>query len=373
MKKITEKCPGCGAKIQFDKPGEPGFIPADVYEKRLREGKEILCQRCFRLKHYGMLTGEVDEEEILTFLQKAIKKFDNFMYVVDIFDFEGTFRSEINDMLSEKQVIYVVNKFDTLPKFVSGAQVKEWVKGRIRHADPENIFITSTKNGYGISRLKKFLEKMEGELLVLGVTNVGKSSLLKLIAGSKVVVSPYPGTTIGLVKHKFGKLKIYDTPGIIVSDRLIDLLDPQCQAEILAKGEISRKTLKPFEEETIFIGGLCKVVARLSSNENLRPIFQVFAPQNVTFHRTKNIQFIENFSKYFGKELVPPCGRMDLERIKLKQLSVEVDEQKELVIPGLCWINVKRGPVMFDIQVPENVNIHTRPSLIQPKRKFNNI
>lgn len=49
------KCPGCGAAIQFEDPKKPGYIPREVYERRLEEGREILCQRCFRMKHYGKL------------------------------------------------------------------------------------------------------------------------------------------------------------------------------------------------------------------------------------------------------------------------------------------------------------------------------
>lgn len=370
IKEKMEKCPGCGADIQFDKPGKPGFIPVDVYEKRLKEGKEVLCQRCFKLKHYGMLTGEVDEEEILKFLEKYVDKFTNIMYVIDILDFEGTYRSEINEMIKNKKVIYVVNKFDILPRSVSGSQLKKWLTERIPNAKKENIFMTSTKNGFGISKLKDYLEKLEGEMLVIGVTNVGKSSLLKMLTNSKVVVSPYPGTTIGVVKHKLGKLKIYDTPGIIVNDRMIDLFDAKCQAKVLSKGEISRKTFKPYPEEVIFIGGLCKLKAELKAN-NLRPIFQIFAPENVTFHKTKNQEFIENFSKHFGKVLYPPCGKFDVHQISFKTICFEVDENHELSVPGLCWINVKRGPVIFSIEIPENVAVQVRPSLIQPKNKFN--
>ncbi|KAF2962422.1 ribosome biogenesis GTPase YqeH [Fervidobacterium sp. 2310opik-2] len=367
-----EKCPGCGSEIQHDKPGKPGFIPADVYERRLKEGKEILCQRCFKLKHYGMLVGEVDEDEIIDFLRKTVTKFNSFMYVLDIFDFEGTYRPEINEMIKDKNVIYVVNKFDILPKSVSGAQLKKWLADRINNANGDNIFITSTKNEFGISKLKKYLENLRGEMLVLGVTNVGKSSLLKKLTNSKVTVSPYPGTTIGIVKHKLKNLKVYDTPGIIVNDRMIDLFDADCQAKVLAKGEVNRKTFKPYPGEVIFIGGLCKISSKMKNEENLRPIFQIFAPENVSFHKTKNKNFIDNFPKYFGKELVPPCKKMDISGLNFKNLSIEVNEGFELSIPGLCWINIKRGPVQFDVYLPENVSVYIRPSLIQPKRKFKN-
>lgn len=366
------ECPGCGAEIQFEHPGKPGFIPYEVYEKRLKEGKEIICQRCFKLKNYGMFTSEADEDQIMDFLMKVLKKFKNVMYVFDVFDFEGTFRPEIIELLEKNNVIFVANKFDTLPKTVGANQLKQWLIKRINVPNAQ-IYITSTKNGFGISKLKKDLERLTGSILVLGVTNVGKSSILKSITESSVTVSPYPGTTIGLVEHKIGKLKIFDAPGIVVGDRMIELFDPECQSKILAKGEVTRKTFKPYPEEMIFIGGLCKLNAVYVPDETLRPIFQIYAPENVAFHKTKNENFINNYSKYFGKVLVPPCGKFDISILNFKEEEIVVDENQELSVSGFCWINVKRGPVKFKLTLPQDVNVYVREALMQPKRKFNKI
>ncbi|HCI29357.1 MAG TPA: ribosome biogenesis GTPase YqeH [Fervidobacterium sp.] len=380
-KKTVVKCGGCGAKIQFNNPGKPGFIPADVYTKRLREGSELLCQRCFRIKHYGVLTSEIDEDELTVFLKSAMKRFKNVLYVFDVFDFEGTFRTEVLELINADHLIFVANKFDTLPKTVSGSQLKGWLVERIRKLTEENknknkitskdIFITSAKSGFGLSKLKQSLEKLNGEVLVLGVTNVGKSSILRALTDSEVVVSSYPGTTIGLIEHRLKQLRLYDTPGIIVNDRMIDLFDAKCQAKVLAQGEVTRKTFKPFAEEIIFVGGLCRIRARLLTDPDLKPIFQILAPESVTFHKTQNTEFINNFQKHFGKLLVPPCNKMNLEGLEFREEKVIVAEEEELCIPGLCWISVKRGPTEFIVSLPKNVPLIIRPSLMKPKRTFN--
>ena len=365
----VEKCPGCGATIQFENPGKPGFIPYEVYEKRIEEGKELLCQRCFKIKHYGMLISDADEEEIMSFLMNVLNKFRHVLYVFDVFDFEGTFRPEIIELLSGVNVIYVANKFDTLPSTVGASQLKEWLLNRI-NVQSSKLFITSTKSGFGISKLKKELEKLTGDLLVLGVTNVGKSSILKAITNSDVTVSPYPGTTIGLVEHRLNKLRIFDAPGIITNDRMIELFDPECQSFVLAKGEVTRKTFKPYPEEVIFVGGLCKIQSKMVNDSQLRPIFQIYAPENVTFHKTKNNDFLENYSKHFGKLLVPPCKKFDISTLRFKEEVFVIDSYGELSIPGLCWINVKRGPAEFKLTLPENVRVHSREPLMNPKRNL---
>jgi len=62
------------------------------------------------------------------------------------------------------------------------------------------------------------------KILLIGQPNVGKSSLLNSLVGSKVIVSNYPGTTVEVTRAKkiIGgtKIEFDDTPGIYsISDR----------------------------------------------------------------------------------------------------------------------------------------------------------
>lgn len=328
------------------------------------------------MKHYSLLTSEVDEDEIHELLQRAMVEFDKFVYVLDLVDFDGTFRPEILSPIKNCDVTFVANKFDALPRTLGVQELNAWLRERIASLFgnvPSQLFVTSAKNGYGVSKLKSHLESKTGKALILGVTNVGKSSLLKFIANSEVTVSPFPGTTIGLVQHTVGKLRLYDAPGIIMGDRLVDLLDPACQARIYANGNLTRKTFKPSANEVIFVGGLMQLKARMKDhghpNSELRPIFQIFAPERVTFHKTQNWAFIEGYDRHFGKLLVPPCGRLDLGLLRLKSVQLTADEDHEISVLGLCWINVKRGPVSFELTLPESVGVSVRPSLMKPKRR----
>jgi ferrous iron transport protein B len=64
----------------------------------------------------------------------------------------------------------------------------------------------------------------ELKILLIGQPNVGKSSLLNALVGSRVIVSNYPGTTVEITQAEkiFGgtKINFVDTPGIYsISDR----------------------------------------------------------------------------------------------------------------------------------------------------------
>ncbi len=364
------KCKGCGAEIQFNEPAKPGFIPFEVYERKLENGEEILCQRCFRLKHYGIFKEYAQENDILDFLKTSKNHFDKYVFVFDIFDFDGTYRKEVIDLIKDKPIYYVANKFDTLPRAVSANQLKEWLLKRLEFFDEkkDKIFITSTKHGFGMTKLKETLEKDEGKILFIGTTNVGKSSLLgHMYKDIDVLASPFPKTTIGILEIEVDKkLRIFDSPGIIVNDRVIDLLSSECQAKVLGKGETSRKTFKIDNNTHLFISGLCKLQVEFEGE--YKPIFQVFLPKSVTLHQTKNVNFINNFTKHFGGILFPPCSSEEHSELQYKIVEVGFNEEVEIAIPGLCWINIKRGTGRFRLMIPTNVSPVIREPLIKPIR-----
>ena len=47
---------------------------------------------------------------------------------------------------------------------------------------------------------------------------------------------------------------------------------------------------------------------------------------------------------------------------------MEIEENEELVIAGLGWINVKRGPLKVQLEVPKNVKVIVRPSIFRNKK-----
>ncbi len=363
------KCAGCGAELQFEDPSKPGYIPFEVYERRLAEGKEILCQRCYKLKHYGKITQVKMNTDFKKELKNVLGSFDLVLYVIDITDFEGTYRKDIVNLLSKKRVVYAVTKTDLLPKAVSKAQLKDWLKRRIPVKDPDDIRIVSARKRFGINSLRKrLISSGKDKALVIGVTNVGKSSLVNELAESEVLASPVPGTTLGMMKRKMknSRFYLYDTPGIITNDRAIDLLSIDCQRKIVPSREMTRKTFKPQKSRSILIGGM--VMINVENPPDPAPIFQIFTYQNVKLHETKPEKAEELFRERSGDFLIPPCYKEELNGVEWDERYFEVPEKEELVIAGFGWINVKRGPLRMSMRFPKGVKVVKRDRLIIPRR-----
>lgn len=97
----NKKCNGCGYILQCTQPDMNGYVPSDKY---LLEDN-IICKRCFRLKHYGNVPDEINDiEEYRKEVKNAINKSDIVLSIYDVIDFEASFTTEIIDLLENKKV-----------------------------------------------------------------------------------------------------------------------------------------------------------------------------------------------------------------------------------------------------------------------------
>lgn len=362
------KCKGCGVEIQTLNENASGYIPADVLERRQEEGKEIFCQRCFQLKHYGRFKKEKKGVKSLGTLKKYLHLAKNVIYVIDIFDFDGTYREEIVELLKEHNVYYVINKVDLIPKEVAPPEIKSWARSRLK-VQSTRVKLLSAKLGRGVSGFVKFLKgKKDKKFLVVGVTNVGKSSVLNALTGKgQLTASKYPGTTLELVqlKNEDTGLILIDTPGIFTNDRITDLLDPWCQAKIMPQKKLTVTTINAKKDRTVFFSGFVSITVKGCKGRQ-SPIFHILTSENVTVHETTPEKAEERWPEWFGRFLIPPCGNSESGSFNFESYQLKLKAGQEIHICGLGWINVARGPAEFTLRLPESVKWVVRDALIGP-------
>ncbi|MFN3283016.1 MAG: ribosome biogenesis GTPase YqeH [Pseudothermotoga sp.] len=361
------KCEGCGAQIQHEDDKKPGYIPLEVFTKRKAEGKQILCQRCFRARHYGKLEPLKSSKDFAQELSRIVDDFERVVWVFDITDFDGSYDPFLAETLKNSKKIIVVNKIDLLPRAVSVQEMKDWVHKRFENEKIEGIYLTSTVRIYGLRKLAIHLSNFH-KVLFVGATNVGKSSLVHALTGADLSITPFPGTTISLIKTKMDDTLIYDTPGIVTEHRIIDFLPPDCQKKITAQKHLSRMTFKPEKDKVLFIGGMCRLEFDFATE--LLPIFQIFASQGVKFHLTDRKKADELWKRQYGKLLVPPCRPKEpsFESFDWHQREFDLDIGEELAMAGLGWISVRRGPFKIKVSLPKQIMVKKRIALVNPYR-----
>nr|WP_241635972.1 ribosome biogenesis GTPase YqeH [Fusobacterium gastrosuis] len=366
---MTKNCIGCGVELQNQDASLEGYTP-----KEINKSEDMYCQRCFQLKHYGKYTlNKMTREDYKKEVSELLDKVKLVIPVFDIIHFEGSFDVDILDILREKDSIIVINKLDLIPTDKHPSEVANWVKNRLAEEGiaPLDIAIVSTKNGYGINGIYKKIKYfypngVEG--MVIGVTNVGKSSIINRLVGKKIAtVSKYPGTTLKNVLNMipYTNIGLYDTPGLIPEGRISDFLCDDCAQKTIPSTEISRKTFKTTKDRVIMLGNL--VQFKILNDGDIKPIFTLFASREIPFHET-NIEKAKelNANHYFNI----PCEkcRDKFNKQKKEKKVITINSGEELVFKGLGWVSVKRGPLTIELTIPNGVHLIQRKAFIDPKR-----
>ncbi len=378
---ISKKCTGCGIELQFEDEKKEGYVPE---EKFIMEG-DLLCQRCFKIKNYGKNSvNNFKSEDYSKEVLNSVKKSDIILPIFDIIDFEGSFTEEILDYLRDYRSIVLVNKTDLLPGFVHPTEIADWIKDRLAEEDivPENIAFISTKSKYGINgvirKIKSIFPDKKVKAVVLGVSNVGKSSVINLLLGkNKITTSKYSGTTLKSINNKIPdtNITITDTPGLIPKEkRLSDMISVETGLKLVPAGEISRKTFKLEEGQVFMFDAFCwfkvkenNIVNKTEEETGYKPIFSAYSSKNVKFHLTKEERVEELLEGDFFELLKGEEKKKYFEN-EFVTFKTTVKENEDLVISGLGWINVKRGPLTIELTVPKGVKVIVRPSIFKGKK-----
>ena len=378
---ISKKCAGCGIELQFEDEKKEGYVPE---EKFIMEG-DLLCQRCFKIKNYGKNSvNNFKSEDYSKEVLNSVKKSDIILPIFDIIDFEGSFTEEILDYLRDYRSIVLVNKTDLLPGFVHPTEIADWIKDRLAEADivPEKIAFISAKNKYGINgvirKIKSVFPEGKVKAVVLGVSNVGKSSVINLLLGkNKITTSKYSGTTLKSINNKIPdtNITITDTPGLIPKEkRLSDMISVETGLKLVPAGEISRKTFKLGDGQIFMFDAFCRFKVKENEiedkieGENIyKPMFSAYSSKNVKFHVAKE-ERVEDLLQGDFFEILKGEEKKKYFENKFVTFETVVEENEDLVISGLGWINVKRGPLTIELTVPEGVKVIVRPSIFKGKK-----
>lgn len=364
MGKIKLTCFGCGCELKNTDPSVTGYTPKPL------NGNIVLCQRCFRLQHYG----ENQDEEIIKPDYKEIfsnvtKKKALIVYVVDLFALESSLIRELSPYISNCPILVIANKRDILPKSVNDEKLKEFVYQKFTDEgiNIKGVICSSAFKKYNIDEIIETAEKLRNgkDIYIVGASSVGKSSLinalLKAIKNETrdlISTSPYPGTTVATITIPIdNKTKIYDTPGIVPFNTMFSVMDKNVLKYIIPKSEIKPRTYQLNDNQSILIGG----ISRFDFVKGSRSGFTFYVSNNVDLHRCKLEKADGVFDNLVTQGKIKPISNSIISSASLIRHEVVLPmERVDIVILGLGWINVKGNGQKVAIWTPEGVNIVVR-------------
>nr|WP_213016807.1 ribosome biogenesis GTPase YqeH [Desemzia sp. RIT 804] len=371
--KIEEeiRCIGCGALLQTSDKTRAGYTPKAALEKGLETG-DVYCQRCFRLRHYNEIQDvHLTDDDFLKLLNEIGSKDALIVNVVDVFDFNGSLIPGLHRFVGKNPVLLVGNKVDLLPKSQKRGRLTQWLRERAHEAGlrPTDVVLTSAVKANEIEHLKEMIEKYRNgkDVYVVGVTNVGKSSLINQIintsAGVKdlITTSQFPGTTLDQIEIPLEDGKsLIDTPGIIHRHQMAHVLGAKDLKLIAPKKEIKPKVYQLNEGQTLFFGG----VARFDFIKGDRSSFTCYVSNDLNIHRTKLEKADELYQKQKGEMLQPPRNEEKDAFPELVRFEFSIKEKTDIVFAGLGWVTVPEAGVVVAGWAPKGIDVLIRKSII---------
>ncbi len=363
-------CYGCGAELQNTAPDQTGYIPkADMHS-----GDLLLCQRCYRLQHYGV------QREVATYngefkkiLAHAKKSKSLIVYVIDLFAFSSSIVSEIHELIKDNKVLIIANKRDVLPREINDEKLKQHVKARLLETglDVKDIIIASAHKNYNIDEFMQYIDDFKDgrDVYVVGASSVGKSSIInsflkvyKNETKNVITTSPYPGTTLDVIKIPLNnKSYIYDTPGIIVDKSIYSHIENKILKYIAPRREIKPRTFQINDNQSIFIGGL----ARLDFLKGHRSGVTFYISNEIDLHRTKLERADQIFDSVIANHKIKPTSLMITGVESLEAHTVDLPYQDvDIIISGLCTIKINGKGQKFRIMAPRGVEVMVAESKI---------
>lgn len=363
-------CAGCGVRLQSESPEQAGYIPEAAIAK-----EPVICQRCFRIKHYNEASSVAINQDDFLRLLGGIGETDSLVvHIVDLYDFEGSLISGLQRFVGNNPVLLVVNKIDLLPKGMNMNRVRNWVQkqAKAQGLRTVDVVLCSAKRNMGFDHVIESLDRYRHgrDVYVVGATNVGKSTLINRLISDysdmerELTTSRYPGTTLDAVHIPLEDGKaIIDTPGIVYTSRMTEVVPRSFLGTLMPDKPIKPLVYQLNEQQTLFIGS----IVRFDFVEGERQSFTLYLSNALNVHRTKLDRADDLYDNHKGELLGTPTPA-ELETIPewtRHSLKVRQGERQDIFISGLGWIQANGGRgALIDIYAPKGVKVMLRDSMI---------
>lgn len=368
---MTDKtiCVGCGVPIQTDEKEALGYAPPSALERDV-----IICQRCFRLKHYNEIQDvAMTDEDFLKLLSGIGKTNALVVKVVDIFDFNGSWVPGLQRLVGKNDILLVGNKVDLLPKSTNHNRLIKWMKHSAKGLGlkPVDVLLMSAEKGSGIQEVAEAIDHYRHgkDVYIVGCTNVGKSTFINRLINKfggddrlTITTSHFPGTTLDFIDIPLDDDQmLYDTPGVVNQHQAAHFISQNDYKKVMPHREIKPKVYQLNEKQTLFLGGL----ARLDYLSGGRRSVICYVSNALYIHRTKQENADELYQNQFGKLLAPPSDQgAELPVMKRHDFLIK-QEDMDIVFSGLGWMTVKAGEANVSAYAPEGIGVTIRPSIIK--------
>ena len=371
MAKSIIRCFGCGCELQNHDPLQTGYTP-----KILDGDGTVLCQRCYRLQHYGENRDDsIAEPDYANIFKNIIARKNLIIYALDLFNFESSIIREVHPFIKNNPILIVANKRDILPKNIDDDKLKQFIYLRLKAEGivPQGIIIASAYKNYNFDEIYEAgrLLSNKKDVFIIGASSVGKSSLIntylknyKNASRSMITTSPYPGTTVSTIRIPIDNHRmIIDTPGVLIKDSMHAKLEKAALKYIIPRTELRPITYQLSSKQSLCLGGL----ARFDIIDGPRAGYTVYASKDLEIQRCKLERADTTFNNLVSKKKIKPTSYTitGVESLTDEEnIYVLPNKKVDIVISGLGWISVNGKGQTIKVRVPRGILVIIRDAMI---------
>lgn len=368
MPDMPRICPGCGVPLQCQDPEELGFTPPARFEK-----EDSLCQRCFRLVHYGQLVkAPLQDWQVWNLIEEKAKGCQGVLIFLDSLNLEISAKALKRAEELSLPVICILTKADLLDHWIDRKDLIRSVRARWGIREKTTILAVNLRDRKTVRSLGKYFARHfrpASRILLVGGTNVGKTTFLKGFTASKLpTVSSLPGATLGSLEAVSREGFVFiDTPGLLLDDPFLPHFCPDCLHALAASAKITRRVFVLRPGQSLMWGGMAWLRVRSCGERDWVKIV-AFAPQDVTLHRTREGREEDLLETQAGNLLSPPCQSClpTLESLGWEERFFELEKGMDLTLANLGWLSVYQGVFQGTLRGPKGLEPIIRPSLVPP-------
>ncbi|KAJ1616237.1 hypothetical protein T492DRAFT_622318 [Pavlovales sp. CCMP2436] len=359
------RCAGCGVVLQAAVSGSPGFLPQPGGLERAQViGHRVICGRCHGLRHQNSADKEVrvghSTERKLSpryfedLLEACLLGHDArspsgvtapanagcgvVVYLVDLFDVEGSLLPSLPRLVGDTPLILVGNKVDALPSGTSLERVEKWLRQACRERlggiEPAEVHLISASTGKGIAKLGDSVlrwasrRRQYGDVYVVGAANVGKSSFINAMISpntnkkQKRVVGAKGGVSLA-------ELALADLPG--AQEGLFDEEEEEEDIEAAAERPLSKGEKAALARQT----GPRLLTASHLPGTTLEPV-RVRCRNGLSLFDTPGLVL----EGQLARRLTPQEVALLLPRAPIKPAQISLGAGKSLLLGGVARVDV---------------------------------
>lgn len=369
----VKRCYHCGAILQETDPNKPGYISSVVVNK-YSDDALLLCDACYKSEKQEIPQEVLIDTDYYEILNQIKDKNALVVYVVDLFSFEGSFISDVNEKLHGCDVLAIGNKRDLFPENINDDDLIEYVEHRLRVAklDVKDVVLTSTQGeGYNIDLMYKKIKKLgKGkDVYFVGASISGKSMLIQELlknydnkTNEFIITYTFPNTKLRGFKIPLGNQHyIYEMPGLPIDNSLISKMDFSVSKKIIPTKPLVARNYKLNKNASIMFGGLALIELIEGEQTNIN----VYCSKQVELKTAKLGE--EKFQNVLVKHSLKPC----YEKLKtfadfdVYDLAIQENGDRDLGILGLGWFHFTGSKQTFRVFVPKGVYVYTTRSKIK--------